>query len=141
MHVCVCVCVCVFSPGSLECLECCSTNHTTNGWNNRCCQGYHYWIFYHHVQPELSVSQLLLLLFSHSVVSDSFATPLTVAHQTPLSLGFSRQEYWNGLLFPSPGIFPIQQLNLNVSCISRQILNCWATWEATIIHILSYITY
>ena len=36
-----------------------------------------------------------------SVVSDS-VTPWTVAHQAPLSTGFSRQEYWNGLLFPSP---------------------------------------
>ena len=36
-------------------------------------------------------------------MSDSFATPWTVAHQAPLSIGFSRQEYWNGLLFPSPG--------------------------------------
>ena len=33
-----------------------------------------------------------------------FATPWTVAHQTPLSMGFSRQEYWNGLPFPSPGV-------------------------------------
>ena len=32
-----------------------------------------------------------------------FATPWTVAHQTPLSMGFSRQEYWSGLPFPSPG--------------------------------------
>ena len=31
------------------------------------------------------------------------ATPWTVAHQAPLSMGFSRQEYWGGLLFPSPG--------------------------------------
>ena len=30
----------------------------------------------------------------------------TVACQVPLSMGFSRQEYWNGLLFPSPGDFP-----------------------------------
>ena len=29
-------------------------------------------------------------------------TPWTVAHEAPLSLGFSRQEYWSGLLFPSP---------------------------------------
>ena len=29
-------------------------------------------------------------------------TPWTMAHQTPLSMGFSRQEYWSGLLFPSP---------------------------------------
>ena len=36
-----------------------------------------------------------LLLFSCSVVSDSFGTPWTVAHQTPPSMGFSRQEYWS----------------------------------------------
>ena len=33
-----------------------------------------------------------------------FATPWTVAHQAPLSKGFSSQEYWSGLPFPSPGI-------------------------------------
>ena len=36
-----------------------------------------------------------------------FATPWTVACQVaPLSIGFSRQEYWSGLLFPSPGDLP-----------------------------------
>ena len=35
-----------------------------------------------------------------------FATPGTVAHQAPLSMGFSRQEYWSGLPFPSPGDLP-----------------------------------
>ena len=30
-----------------------------------------------------------------------FATPWTVAYQAPLSMGFSRQEYWSGLPFPS----------------------------------------
>ena len=34
---------------------------------------------------------------------DSFGTPWTVAHQAPLSMGFSRQEYWSGLPFPTPG--------------------------------------
>ena len=34
------------------------------------------------------------------------ATPWTVAHQAPLSLGFSRQEYWSVLPFPSPGYLP-----------------------------------
>ena len=37
--------------------------------------------------------------------SDS-ATPWTAAHQAPLSMGFSRQEYWNGWPFPSPGDLP-----------------------------------
>ena len=32
-----------------------------------------------------------------------FVTPWTVAHQAPPSMGFSRQEYWSGLPFPSPG--------------------------------------
>ena len=35
-----------------------------------------------------------------------FATPWTVACQTPLSVVFSRQEYWRGLLFPPPGNLP-----------------------------------
>ena len=35
-----------------------------------------------------------------------FATPWTVAHQAPLSMEFSRQEYWGGLPFPSPGDLP-----------------------------------
>ena len=35
-----------------------------------------------------------------------FVTPWTVAHQAPLSMEFSRQEYWSGLPFPSPGDFP-----------------------------------
>ena len=34
------------------------------------------------------------------------ATLWTVAHQAPLSMGFPRQEYWRGLLFPSPGDLP-----------------------------------
>ena len=33
-------------------------------------------------------------------------TPWTVAHQAPQSMGFSRQEYWSGLPFPSPGDLP-----------------------------------
>ena len=35
-----------------------------------------------------------------------FATPWTVAYQAPLSMGLSRQEYWSGLPFPSPGELP-----------------------------------
>ena len=35
-----------------------------------------------------------------------FATPWTVACQAPLSMGFSRQEYWSGLPFPPPGDLP-----------------------------------
>ena len=46
----------------------------------------------------------LLLFYSRHV--QLFATPWTVARQAPLSMGFSRQEYWSGLPFPSPGDLP-----------------------------------
>ena len=42
---------------------------------------------------------------SHSTMSDS-VIPWIVARQAPLSMGFSRQEYWSGLPFPSPGDLP-----------------------------------
>ena len=45
-------------------------------------------------------------MFSLSVVPDSFVTPWTLAHQAPLSMEFSRQEYWSGLAFPTPGDLP-----------------------------------
>ena len=43
------------------------------------------------------------LSLSCSVVSNSFGTPRTVAHQTSLFMGFPGQEYWSRLPFPSPG--------------------------------------
>ena len=48
---------------------------------------------------------------------DSFAVPWTVSHQASLSMGFSRQEYWSGLLFlssgdlPNPGIEPLSSVS------------------------------
>ena len=43
-----------------------------------------------------------LLLLSHFSRVRLYETPQTAAHQAPPSLGFSRQEYWSGLPFPSP---------------------------------------
>ena len=45
-------------------------------------------------------------LLSGSVMSNPFVTPQTLALQAPLSMKFSRQEYWSGLPFPSPGDLP-----------------------------------
>ena len=73
-----------------------------------------------------------------------FVTPWTVAYQAPLSMGFSRQEYWSGLPFPSPKqllghaknvhlskfIFPVLQLQKAHSgyalcyCIFYQMYTC-----------------
>ena len=47
-------------------------------------------------------SVLLLLLLSRFSRVQLCATPLMAAHQAPPSLGFSRQEHWSGLPFPSP---------------------------------------
>ena len=55
----------------------------------------------------------------------------TVAHRAPLSRGFSRQEYWNGLPFSPPGHLPYPGIKLIISCIpfiGRQILYHWAIW-------------
>ena len=53
----------------------------------------------------LCVCVCVCVCISYSVVSDS-VTSWTVACQAPLSIEFSRQEYWNGLPFPSPGDLP-----------------------------------
>ena len=60
----------------------------------------------------------------------TFYNPWTVAHQAPLTTGFSRQEYWSGLPFPTPGDLPQLRNRTQVSCIGRRILDHWATWEA-----------
>ena len=52
------------------------------------------------------------------------ATPWTSARQAPLSMGYSRQEYWSGLPFPSPGDLPDPGDRTCVSCTVRQIVYC-----------------
>ena len=47
-------------------------------------------------------------------MSDSFGAPWTAARQAPLSMGLPRQEYWSGLLFPSPRLSLTQGLNLHL---------------------------
>ena len=48
----------------------------------------------------------LVCVLSHFSHVQLFATSWTVAHQAPLSMGFFRQESWNGLSFPPPGDLP-----------------------------------
>ena len=54
-------------------------------------------------------------MLSPSVVSNSFVTPWTVAHQLPLSMRFSKQEYWSGVPFPSPRDLPYPGIELKFS--------------------------
>ena len=59
---------------------------------------------------------LLLLLLSRFSRVRLCATPETAAHQAPPSLGFSRQEHWSGLPFPSP----MRESEVAQSCLTQQ---------------------
>ena len=50
-----------------------------------------------------------------------FATPWTVAHQAPLSMEFSRQEYWSGLSFPPPGDLPNPGIKLESPALAGSV--------------------
>ena len=69
-----------------------------------------------------------------------FVTPWTVAHQGPLFMKFSRQEYWNGLPFPSPedlsnpGTEPVCLASPE---LAGMFFTSWATWEAPHRRVLS----
>ena len=61
--------------------------------------------------------------------SHSFVTPCTTARQAPLSVAFSRQEYWRGLPCPPlQGIFPVQGSNASL-LFGRWVLYHPATWQ------------
>ena len=63
----------------------------------------------------------------------TLVTPWTVAHQAPLSMEFSRQEYWSGLPFPPPGDLPypgIKPMSLTSPALADRFFTTSATWEA-----------
>ena len=65
-----------------------------------------------------------------------FLTLWTVAFQAPLSMGFSRQEYWCGLLCLPPGDLPdlgMEPMSACISCISGRYFTHWTTWEAHVL--------
>ena len=57
-------------------------------------------ISYLHMTQTILTIKILVVVLSYVQL---FVNPWTVAHQAPLSVEFSRQEYWSGLPFPSPG--------------------------------------
>ena len=59
-----------------------------------------------------------------------FANPWIVAHQTPLSKGFSGQEYWSGLPFPAPGDLPDTGMEPMRPALAGRFFTNFATWEA-----------
>ena len=71
------------------------------------------WKCFHNIVNKVMMSTLTISIKKSCLLKVKFisrvrlfATPWTVACQAPLSTGFSRQEYWSGLPFPSPGCLP-----------------------------------
>ena len=75
-------------------------------------------------------SDMLLL-----VVSDSYATPWTVAHQAPLFVEFPRQEYWSGFPFPSPGDLLDPGTEPASPALAGGFFTTSATWEAHMVYV------
>ena len=61
-----------------------------------------FYFYYFHLDPILFESESV----SSSVLSNSLRLSWTIAHQAPLSMEFSRQEFWSELSFPPPGDLP-----------------------------------
>ena len=59
-----------------------------------------------------------------------FANPWTIAFQTPLSMEFSRQEYWSGLPIPSPGDLPDPGIKPTSPALAGRFFTIWARREA-----------
>ena len=60
-------------------------------------------------------------------------TPWTVAHQVPLSMGFSKQKYWSGFPFPSPGDLPnpgTKPRSLTSPALAGGFFMTSATWKS-----------
>ena len=65
-----------------------------------------------------------------------FATPCTVAHQAPLSIGFPRQEYWSGLLYPPSGDLPdpgSEPASPMSPALAAGLFTASATWDTLVI--------
>ena len=72
---------------------------------------------------------MLLLLLSRFSRVRLCATPWTAAYQAPPSLGFSRQEHWSGLPFPSPGDLPDPGIEPMSPALAGRFFTTNATWE------------
>ena len=62
----------------------------------------------------------------------SFVTPWTAARQAPLSMGFSKQQYWSRLPFPSPGHLPNPGIKPRSPTLQADTFTIWATREVPV---------
>ena len=97
------------------------------------------WIFlritkstHFHIYFRVDWNAVIWEMCACSAMCNSLWPHEVIVHQAPLFMQFSRQEYWNGSLFPPPGYFPNQGIKptTHVSCTSRWILFYhWATCD------------
>ena len=101
--------------------SCCITRLELREKIHQSCRHHHHHHHFGCLWPWISQckfkSVMLACALSHFSHVLFFATLWTPAPQASLSVGFSRQEYWSVLPCPSPGIFPTQELNSNLSCL------------------------
>ena len=83
------------------------------------------------------LSSLKVKLISHVRL---FATPWTVAYQAPQYMEFSRQEYWSGLLFPSPGDLPNPGIEPRFPALQADALPSEPQGSPSIVYLLSLVT-
>ena len=76
-----------------------------------------------HPEQTRCASALVVVVWSFSRVR-LFETPWTVARQAPLSVEFSRQEYWSGLPCPTPGDLPDPGIEMSPALAGGFFINC-----------------
>ena len=92
-----------------------------------------FWLLFCPLFPNINLYQnpvLCAQMLSHIRL---FATPWTVAHQAPLSMGFSRQKYWSGVPFPLPGDLPnpgIEPASFTSPALAGRFFTTSVAWEA-----------
>ena len=96
-------------------------------------RGISFWMSLPFFAPLASLYNQILCTLSCFSNVQLFVTPQTVAHQAPLSMGFSRQEYWSGLPCPPPGDLPhpgIEPVSLTSPAVAGRFFTTRTTWEA-----------
>ena len=69
-------------------------------------------------------------MLNHLSLVQLFVSQRTIARQAPLSVGFSRQEYWSGLPCPSPGDLPDPGIKPESPALASGFFTTSTTWEA-----------
>ena len=95
------------------------------------------------ITAEIAGSKQWCVQISHFSHVQLFVTLWTVAHQAPLSLEFSRQEYRSGLPHPPPGDFPNQTIapaSLTSPALASRFFTTSVTWEAKHTHPFPHIS-